>query len=377
MKVLSSVLAAAAIVVAQDPADGWMAYAVGQMPSKYKRITHLEMQWVVNHEPSSTDAFYSPWFGMDPSDNLNLIQPVNPWLGNGWVGYTEYYQWSPEDNRNSNQIDVQPGQTLHGVLDYNSATDSYTLTQTVVQTGRKSSQVVRCQNGKKFTIPYVVYEKVWPCGDYPPDGKVSFTNIKASCDGADCTNEIKWSAKVKDANCNMAAHVNSDGTIDLTWDTSLPSKYDNLTRAELFDLNFKGWATNKQLGLTRPQDNRKQTLVTTVISKDFLSQYNVTGTHYGDPKAGCEPDEQAVQVQGVAGDFCSPKCKLTKCPTDLPAGVTAKPQCALQTSTGAKYCALICSPSLPINDQMVADAQCGTNASCKPISGVGLCTYDD
>ncbi|CAJ1376014.1 unnamed protein product [Effrenium voratum] len=27
-----------------------------------------------------------------------------------------------------------------------------------------------------------------------------------------------------------------------------------------------------------------------------------------DPKTGCETDEQAVRVQGLSGDFCSPKC---------------------------------------------------------------------
>ena len=29
-------------------------------------------------------SFYSPWFGMDPDDNLNLLQPVNPFTGDGW-----------------------------------------------------------------------------------------------------------------------------------------------------------------------------------------------------------------------------------------------------------------------------------------------------
>lgn len=257
MKFLASLVIAAVFVSAQDPAEGWMAYAVGKMPSQYQRITHLEMQWVVNHDPSGGgSAFYSPWFGMDPADNLNLIQPVNPWLGNSWVGYTEYFQWSPEDNSNSNQINVKAGQTLHGVLDYDSSGDSYTLTQTVVETGSKSSQVVKCQNGKKYTVPYVVYEKVWPCADYPPDGKVTFNNIKAECDGKDCTKDIQWAAKVKDDNCNMAAHISTDGSISITWDTSLSSKY-NYTRTELFDRNYKGWATNKELGLKRPAGSLK------------------------------------------------------------------------------------------------------------------------
>merc|ERR1711865_205262 len=66
-------------------------------------------------------------------------------------------------------------------------------------------------------------------------------------------------------------------------------------------------------------------------------------THYGDPATGCEADEQAVQVQGLAGKFCSPDCTSAACPTDVPAGVTAAPQCALKSSTGSKKCALICS----------------------------------
>merc|ERR1711959_841034 len=77
-------------------------------------------------------------------------------------------------------------------------------------------------------------------------------------------------------------------------------------------------------------------------------------------------------VQGVTGGFCSPACTLgIFCPGDVPSGVTAKPQCALQdSSTKKRYCALICSPSSN-------DDQCGTNASCKSISGTGICTYDD
>jgi len=102
-------------------------------------------------------------------------------------------------------------------------------------------------------------------------------------------------------------------------------------------------------------------------------------SHYEDPKNGCQSDETALQIQGVSGDFCAPKCGLFRpCPTDVPEGVAAKPQCALKSSANQQYCALICSPSLPIFDKKAADAQCGTGASCKEAgSGVGLCTYDD
>jgi KDEL-tailed cysteine endopeptidase len=102
-------------------------------------------------------------------------------------------------------------------------------------------------------------------------------------------------------------------------------------------------------------------------------------THYGDPLDGpCMKGEENVTVTGVKGPFCSPQCTAgIFCPSDKPAGVTAKPQCALQTSAGAKYCALICSPSTKPSALRAGDAQCGAKASCKPISGVGLCTYDE
>merc|ERR1712134_48652 len=95
-------------------------------------------------------------------------------------------------------------------------------------------------------------------------------------------------------------------------------------------------------------------------------------THYGDPKTGCESDEKAVQVQGVSGDFCSPPCKNGSCPTDMPKGDTATPTCALQTPTGGKYCALICTPSEFANNG--ANGECGTG-TCQAIQGTGICTY--
>jgi len=239
---------------AQDPAGGWMAYAVGQVPEGTERITRMEMQWKVGAEPRKSSAFFSPWFGMDPADNLNLIQPVNPWtggfFGGSWSMYTEYFQWSPEHNSNSAQHKVQSGQTLHGALVYDKDSDSYELSQTIVETGTTSTQTVKCQSGKKYTLPYVVYEKTFPCKDYPPDEVVTFKILKVECDGVDCQKKIKWASKVKDANCDMKAIINGTDEISITWDTSLPSKYDNYTRTELHTLNYHGWA--KKLALARP-----------------------------------------------------------------------------------------------------------------------------
>ncbi len=179
---------------------------------------------------------------------------MNPWGSGSWTAYTEYYQWSPTHNSNSKSFAVASGDTLHGSLVYNSATDSYTLTQTCVETGATSSQVVAAQNGKKYNIPYVVYEKTFPCVDYPPDEIVTFTDIVMECDNVDCAADTVWTAAVKDANCNMQAHI-SDGNkeISITWDTSAKSKYDGISYKELFELNYHGeWA--KSLNLTMPED---------------------------------------------------------------------------------------------------------------------------
>ena len=230
----------AAVAKAQDPAGGWMAYAVGAIPGSYDRITNLEMTWKVGAEPRHSRAFFSPWFGMDPSDNLNLIQPVNPWSGSAWSMYTEYYQWSPTHNSNSRSYPVQAGQTLHGKMTYDASTDSYTLSQTIVETGQVSSQVVACQSGKKYTIPYVVYEKTFPCADYPPDEVVTFYDVIVECDGQDCTSDVRWEAKVEDANCDMAAHISQNSTnteISITWDTSASSKYDSVPIEQLLQMN--------------------------------------------------------------------------------------------------------------------------------------------
>jgi len=90
-------------------------------------------------------------------------------------------------------------------------------------------------------------------------------------------------------------------------------------------------------------------------------------SHYGDPFAGCAADEITVGIQGMSGEVCAPKCAADlSCPTDVPLGVTALPQCALQDGAGNKYCVLECTPGMI----------CGVKASCKSSTWAEICTYD-
>jgi C1A family cysteine protease len=88
---------------------------------------------------------------------------------------------------------------------------------------------------------------------------------------------------------------------------------------------------------------------------------------YGKPP--CPSSEQPVRITGVSGEFCSPSCSASSpCPTDVPAGTTAKPECVLEMPghSSPTNCALICNPST---------GGCPSGATCQAISGTGVCTY--
>merc|ERR1711990_1001846 len=66
-----------------------------------------------------------------------------------------------------------------------------------------------------------------------------------------------------------------------------------------------------------------------------------SSTHYEHPP--CRSDETEAML-GTSGELCAPQCDASgSCPTDVPAGTTAKPACILQeSSSGKKFCGLQC-----------------------------------
>lgn len=77
-------------------------------------------------------------------------------------------------------------------------------------------------NYKNYTVLYVVYEKEADCSEYPPDGSVTFTEIKVYCSGKLIT--PAWKTSYVDNVCNNRAHVVNPSTIRITWDTSSEKK---------------------------------------------------------------------------------------------------------------------------------------------------------
>merc|ERR1712007_145635 len=76
--------------------------------------------------------------------------------------------------------------------------------------------------------------------------------------------------------------------------------------------------------------------------------------HYEKPP--CQEGEAKASVTDTDGSLCAPPCDASgSCPTDVPGGVTASPQCALKDTTGNQFCALICQ----------ADDDCDTTGGSK------------
>eukprot|EP00475_Leptophrys_vorax_P017552 TRINITY_DN2418_c0_g1_i1.p1 TRINITY_DN2418_c0_g1~~TRINITY_DN2418_c0_g1_i1.p1 ORF type:complete len:275 (+),score=69.42 TRINITY_DN2418_c0_g1_i1:108-932(+) len=219
-----AVAALALGAIAQDPAEGWLGYAAGTSPSSSStRITYMEAKWKVGQNPVSGGAFFSPWFGIESSDNLNLIQPVNPWVGDHWEIYNEYFQWSPENNINSDSHTVQPGDILFGSVKFNEGAQTYTVYHSDLNDSWSVSTDIPVQQTysgdyKNFTIAYVVFEKDAYCSQYPPDNEVTFFDIEIQYDGV--TVEPQWKTDIVDDVCENRAHVVDSKTIKFTWNSN-------------------------------------------------------------------------------------------------------------------------------------------------------------
>merc|ERR1719231_508378 len=182
----------------------------------------MEAKWKVPAAPRQSQAFYSPWFGIETSDNLNLLQPVNPWLGDHWEMYIEYFQWRPTHNEDSDQHTVNPGDVLHGVVVLNEQTKSYDVTHTNINSGWSVQHSVAIQREgfhlKNYTIAYIVFEKEAECHEYPPNGEVTFYDIVMEYEGQRVS--PKWTTDYVDDVCNNRAHVLNETSIQITWDTN-------------------------------------------------------------------------------------------------------------------------------------------------------------
>lgn len=229
-----------ACVAAKDPAQGWQGYATATNPAGGDAvITRASAYWTVPSNPLVQGAFFSPWFGIESSDNLNLIQPVNPWSGDSWSIYNEYFQWSPENNENSPSVPVNAGDKIYGevtLIKGANGEPTYHQKHVNVATGQTVTQDIPIQKAadgsyKQFNIIYFVFEKTWPCYMYPPDNKVTFTNITIDFNFKQLV-QPSWTTAFVDDNCNNRAHIDSADQVSITWNSQGQSSAQALKNAQ-------------------------------------------------------------------------------------------------------------------------------------------------
>ena len=143
------------------------------------------------------------------------------------------------------------------------------------------------------------------------------------------------------------------------------------TFVELVSAESPEWLTSVEAFLREEEEDEDEETTTLSSLTPSLSKQHTKP--YGNPNTGaCLPNEMKVQIQGIAGSFCSPKCGSNlPCPMDSYKGATAKGQCVLQvpSSPTPSQCALICRPEPGTN------GGCPRHGECQPIQGLGICTY--
>ena len=181
--------------------------------------------------------------------------------------YNEYFQWSPENNINSAQHNVNPGDELFGSITYDASTSSYNIYHNSSDGWSVTTNIPVQKKGgvaKIYNIAYFVYEKVRrsraarcpsprrshpaaiptrqvaPCGDYPKDEIVTFYDVKIQWDGVSMP--ARWSTSYVEDVCNFRAQVpnpsTSNGTVTITWSTTAEDPKPELIAASQADRKF-------------------------------------------------------------------------------------------------------------------------------------------
>jgi hypothetical protein len=225
-------------VVAQDPGPNWIVYAKATCPRPDQMITKMSAKWIIpenGEDMTEQNEFWTPWFGIETTDNLNLLQPVTCWGPDSWTLSTEYFQWTPDYNFNSEFVTVSTGNLCYGEVVYLPPGKNSTEPQYRVSMGSGDSQSsastwqiapiqIDSKTGarKNYTNAYVVFEHPFhKCHKYPKSDKMEFFDIVLECNGQRVV-DPKWTTGEVKRVCDFEAHVVNASRIKFTWDHDKP-----------------------------------------------------------------------------------------------------------------------------------------------------------
>eukprot|EP01084_Bolivina_argentea_P320400 555908_1 len=210
-------------VFGQDPAGSWLGYAKAVKANNTDEIiTRIDVYWKNANNPTRSGCRFCPWFGIESSDNENLIQPVNVWDNSGrddWIIMNEYFQWHPSHDTQSKTVSTSSGDVIYSWIKY--TTNAYLMHVENTRTKQyvETTIPVQEQNGKykKYTIAYFVFEHPCnECSQYPPDNAVTFYNISIQYNNV-LESKPVWTTGYKANKCNNRAKILSENSVEITW----------------------------------------------------------------------------------------------------------------------------------------------------------------
>jgi len=197
--------------------DGWIAYAEG--PGNGQDITSFYASWVVPTDPVGTQSDPTNFFftGLIPLGN-SIIQPVLQWgrseagwSPTGW-GIASWYVIGSSNAVYSTLLDVKSGDTINGTMEM--STEGTWYIGTSVQ-GSAPTYIMQSGLGV-MELACVTLEayNVIACNDYPPDGSITFTDLRMNCAGQPCDPTLY--VTVSKTDCNQAVQV-STSEVTISW----------------------------------------------------------------------------------------------------------------------------------------------------------------
>lgn len=226
--------------VGADPSSGWLSYAVYNAPSATDVITRLSATMTVPDTPQGHLGSPAFWFGTQTTKGDGaLIQPIMAkWLGNGFYMFHEIFDWTDENDEQSKQIKVLPGQVIRASVSLegaerggadgagatlNASLGTYLMNMTryggaaatTTTTTFKYALLPR-QTATESAAYFVLEHQPSSCRQLPPNGNVTWTDIQVEVNGKPVDSPV-FKAVQENPKCGSKAEVVDPKTVRITW----------------------------------------------------------------------------------------------------------------------------------------------------------------
>lgn len=151
------------------------------------------------------------------------MQPIQAkWLGSQWEMFHEIFDWTTGRDSASSHFAVPAGDSVWAEVTYKAADNSYDMAMTSAKTGKSVSfnyKLQRRQHATESTAYFVLEHQPRECGQLPPNGIVTWSNISVEVNYATVPAPV-FVAKQEQPACSSKVEIVDPMTITLTWDAS-------------------------------------------------------------------------------------------------------------------------------------------------------------